>query len=675
MNKQKNERILPAYPLFVKDPNFSLWTGADALNEKNVETWFGEQKKIYGFLRSGGKAYCFLGDAAEFAPFGVKKAEQQSLSVTPFSTDYSFKCGKTELKISFVSPLPPDDAELVSLPVCYMEYEISGGENAEISLFVNKNVSYNDLPETLDKRVRGGVAALDGFESAYFGLVRQLPLSNTGDLIGADWGYWYVAGDKAYLTDEKELYSYLSGGYTDFRAVGENRYIAAVENKPSGAILLAYDDCVSIDYFGSLKRGLYLEKHTIFDALGYVRNNRADINAKLGKFGKDMLMRAGRYGENYERILTASLRQVMAAHKVICDDDGKLIWLSKECGSCGCTGTVDVSYPSMPLFAVYNVELLKGLMRPVFKFARMPVWQYDFAPHDVGVYPVCCGQTYGVQDGKGKFHSRLGEGGFWDKVKTYYPLYMLPPNSDIYDFDRQMPVEESADMIIMLYAAYRADKDLSMFSENADLCAKWVKYLVDYGLKPENQLCTDDFAGHLKNNLNLAIKATVAIGAYSELLAAAGERESAARYRKVAENFAAEITEFGKGKKHLPLTWDTGDETFGLKYNLAFDKIFGLALFDSDLMEREADCYIEKLEKFGTPLDNRKMYTKSDWILWAARITSDNKKREKIIAPVAEFLLSSPDRVPFSDWYETQDGKFNQFRARSVQGGCFILLL
>ena len=45
-------------------------------------------------------------------------------------------------------------------------------------------------------------------------------------------------------------------------------------------------------------------------------------------------------------------------------------FVSKECHSNGCAATVDVSYPSIPLFLLYNPELVRGMMRPVFKFAR-----------------------------------------------------------------------------------------------------------------------------------------------------------------------------------------------------------------------------------------------------------------------------------------------------------------
>ena len=52
---KNNERKLPAYPLFVKDPNFSLWTTAEELNSVNVTSWYGAEKKIYGFIKTNGK--------------------------------------------------------------------------------------------------------------------------------------------------------------------------------------------------------------------------------------------------------------------------------------------------------------------------------------------------------------------------------------------------------------------------------------------------------------------------------------------------------------------------------------------------------------------------------------------------------------------------------------------
>ena len=105
----------------------------ELLNTDYPKTWFGERKKICGFVDIGGQKYCFLGRTADFVPYGVKPAEQIDLKVTAFTTEYTFSAGGATLKVKFVSPLLPDDIELLSLPVCYMEYELTGGDG-EVSV-------------------------------------------------------------------------------------------------------------------------------------------------------------------------------------------------------------------------------------------------------------------------------------------------------------------------------------------------------------------------------------------------------------------------------------------------------------------------------------------------------------------------------------------------------------
>ena len=216
-----NERKLPAYPLLVKEPNFSLWCVTEELNKSNPQTWWGEEKRIYGFLKTHGKTYCFFGNGADFFACGVLNAEQTGLEVTAFTTDYMFRAGETALRIKFVSPLPPDDLTLTAMPVCYMEYEIEGDKDAELSLFVSRDVASNACNQ--ERGVRGGVIKCNGFESAFFGLRKQQSLSNNGDLIGADWGYWYLSGEESFVLDETDLSAYLAGGSKQFTNTKEER--------------------------------------------------------------------------------------------------------------------------------------------------------------------------------------------------------------------------------------------------------------------------------------------------------------------------------------------------------------------------------------------------------------------------------------------------------------------
>lgn len=63
-------------------------------------------------------------------------------------------------------------------------------------------------------------------------------------------------------------------------------------------------------------------------------------------------------GQDYEDIVNAAWRHTFAAHKLIATPKGEMAFLSKENDSNGCIGTVDVSYPSIPLFLHYYPELV-----------------------------------------------------------------------------------------------------------------------------------------------------------------------------------------------------------------------------------------------------------------------------------------------------------------------------
>ena len=659
------KRLLPAYPLFVKDPYFSFWAQSETLNEKDVIFWTGTEKKLYGYVKVDGEVYSFLGNAKN-----CKRAEQVSLSITAFTTDYTFKAGKAELTLSFVSPLPPDFFLLLSCPVCYMKYEVKGPQNTEIIFAVDQNVCYNGE----EKSVRGGSAKMSGYETAFFGLKRQLALSDDSDRFGADWGYWYLSGERAYYSSLNSFEKYLSEGKEPEAEKNESHKVLFSSSKAAkGKIMLGFDDTVSINYFGDFLKGYYLEDRTIFDALEETFAKSEEIDAYLAKFDKQLRESASRYGEEYINILYASLRQSVGAHKLVKDRQGQPVFLSKECYSNGCIGTVDVSYPSMPLYVLYNPELVRAMLRPVFKFAKMPVWKYDFAPHDVGAYPNCCGQVYGLRDNCTDKY--LGDMLDIRETQTRFPIWKLPSSADIYSYESQMPVEESANILIMLAAAYKADGGLNIVNEEFGTLEKWTEYLVNFGLKPENQLCTDDFSGHLKNNLNLAIKAVVGIACFAELCKAVNYKDKYDKYRKIAESYAVEITEFCNKFSHSPLTWDAGEETYSLKYNLAFDKILGLNLFPESLRESEVEYYITKSNEYGIPLDGRAEFTKSDWLVWTACLTNSVEKSKKILSGIDKYLKESEDRLPFGDWYETKTGRLIGFRNRTVQGGCFILLL
>lgn len=649
----KIDRIT-SVPLITHDPCFSVWSCADKLYEDDTRHWSQEPLRMSGFLILDGKEYCFMGRKADREPI-----PQTGLEVTATSTRYTFANEQATLEVIFTSPLLPDDLRILSRPCSFIRFRLTGSRTSEASVrFTVSSDFVRRTPGPIYGNTHVWKSEKYQFPYVYMYKGNQHILGHSGDNLTIDWGNVYLAAQEG----EAELaFHQKDACLTALLRLGEG--------KETG-LLMAFDDILSIFYLDNARPG-YWKKfwRNMPEMLEACLLEREEVLERYAAFDAKLEQQARECGGgDYALLCSVSYRQVMAGHKLIADDRGEPVFLSKECDSNGCIGTVDVSYPSVPMFLYYAPELVKALLRPIFAFSGLPVWCFDFAPHDVGRYPYATGQIYGLLQ-----HNRELE--FTEDAEMIYPFYAAYPDGrKVYDFRTQMPVEESGNLLIMTAAVCCMEKNADFAVPHLPLLEKWVNYLIQYGKDPGEQLCTDDFAGHLNHNINLSAKAIMGIEAWAQIHRLMGNEEEYQKYHHTAKEYAAYWEENAVEEDHTLLAYGR-PESWSLKYNAVWDLFFKSGLFSETLLEQETEFYLTRQETYGVPLDCRKTYTKSDWILWCAAMTTDQEKRRRLIAPVACFLRESRDRIPFSDWYDTLTGDYCHFKGRTVQGGVFMPML
>jgi len=413
-------------------------------------------------------------------------------------------------------------------------------------------------------------------------------------------------------------------------------------------VLLSYTEDYAIEYLGRKLRPYWQrDGMTAQQMLGAAESQYVSLEQRGRKFDAELtadLEKAG--GKAYAQLAILAYRQTLAAHGFAADVDGTPLLFPKENFSNGCISTVDVLYPSSPLFLLFNPELVEAQLKPVMEYAALPRWKWPFAPHDVGTYPLADGQVYGGGE--------LTE-------------------------ENQMPVEESGNMLIMVAAMERERNNWDFARQYWPQFTKWAEYLRDKGLDPANQLSTDDFAGHLAHNANLSIKAIEALAAYAAMAEGIGKAEVAQEYSRLAKEMAARWESMAVDGDHYKLAFDKPG-TWSQKYNLVWDQILDFKLFSSQVRQTELAFYLRHLNQFGLPLDNRAAYTKLDWTVWTGTLVDKAEPEQAgafaaLMAPVGRWVNEGPSRVPLTDWYDTLNGKQAGFQARSVVGGVFIKVL
>ena len=605
----------PAVPLVSVDPFFSVWSAADALTERETTHWAGARQPISITLTADGRKWRLCG----LEPQTIPALPQTSVQVMPLQTRYIFASEGLRVLLKFSTAKLVDDLDVFSRPVTYVTVRVEGAKEWRLDAAISPALATNDD----NAQMVTNRCTIAGLPAMSIGRVEQNPLSYSGDRVRCDWGYAWLVGPSWRACAENG------------RAAGESHFI------------LAYDDVKSIQFFGDDLPAWWRRDGLAFTSmLERAEAERAAILKRLDAFDAELyadLVKVG--GEKYAKLASLAYRQTFAACKLVADRNNQPLYFSKEQDSNGCIGTVDILYPQSPQMLLMSPTLMRAMLAPVLVYAAHSRWPWPFAPHDLGQYPLANQQRYGGGE-KGRNESLL------------------------------MPVEESGNMIICLAALAHIEGTAEFASYWWPTVTKWAEYLAKFGFDPGNQLCTDDFAGHLAHNANLAAKSIVALACYGRLAGMLGHDDVAAKYTAMAKDMAPKWMEAAKGGAEgaYRLAYDRPG-TWSMKYNLVWDRVLGLDIFPQSVFDAEANAYCLLARPYGLPLDSRRAYTKTDWEIWCAAFTDRRECFDAIVDRVYRFANETPSRVAFSDWYQTDSSKYVHFIGRSVIGGVFMPML
>ena len=634
---------------------------SDHLTDGPTKHWSEAIQPFTGLARIDGQSFRWMGGSARgFRVPETTAMQQTSVELTPLHTRYRFTAAGIELRVTFFTPLFPQDLDVMSRPVTYLSWSAvsTDGKPHQVDLLldVDPAIAVTDPAE----QVTWSRSRVAGMSVLSTGTRDQAILNRSGDRIRIDWGYFHLAvpdsatpvsalsptaaaqfATSGSLDENDDLDMPRAAGGSGKRAahLALKLPLGAVSSTPvERHVVLAYTDNYSIEYLGRRLRGYWQRNGMSASELLVVSEKEYPALEARGLRFDTMLMadmrKAG--GDDYAYLTSLLFRQTIAAHKLVADLDGAPMLFSKENDSNGCIDTVDVTYPSSPFFLFFNPQLLKAQLEPLMRYAALPRWKFPFAPHDLGTFPLANGQVYG--------------GGEVNE-------------------ENQMPVEESGNLLLMIAALGREEGNWDFAKQYMPQLTKWAEYLSAKGLDPENQLSTDDFAGHLAHNTNLSIKAIEALGAFVQIARGTGDTKLAAHFEAIVKPMPAQWEHMALEGDHYKLAFDQTN-TWSQKYNLVWDKLLDLHLFSPKVMQTEWKFYAQQMKLYGLPLDSRKTISKLDWEVWTATLAPESSEYKDLIHRLVVWSNETSSRVPTTDFYDTVSGKQIGFQARSVVGGC-----
>ncbi|EIN10412.1 DUF1793-domain-containing protein [Punctularia strigosozonata HHB-11173 SS5] len=656
-------------PLAVRSPYLSAWLpqgSGTALNAAWPQFWTGSTLGWAGYIKVDNTVYNFLG-APDVA--GASKAVQKSLEFTSTQSIFVLDAGPVELTANFFSPVEPTDLVKQSLPFSYLSLSAKSTDGGSHSVSVYTDISAEWV--TGDNSLTANwTTTTDSIITHQVQLESQTVFGEVSDHI--------QQGSAFYSTDSTSGTTFQTGQDvvvraqfindgvlantqdTNFRAVSDDwpvfafaKNLGTVSSTSTAPVVFSVGHVrdPAIEYIvagGALQnRSLFFWSHfsTVASAISSFLGDYSAALSRAQTLDAKIQSDGSAISADYASIVALSTRQALGATEITLskNTDGSfntndVLMFMKEISSDGNVNTVDVIMPAWPIFLYLNPALGKYLLLPLFEYQATGQYPNKWSVHDMGAsYP----KALGHNDGN----------------------------------DEPMPVEESGNMLIMTLSYTQKANDNSLISTYESLLDQWTQFLITDSLIPANQISTDDFAGSLANQTNLAIKGIIGIKAMSVVADRLGDSAKSSNYSSIASSYVTQFQTLATSKTgpHLTLSYND-DASWGLSYNLYADKLLETNLFPASIYSEQTAWYPTVAQSFGVPLDTRHTYTKSDWQIWTAAIATETSTRDLFISSVRKYAADGESSQPLGDWYETTNGAVEGFRARPVVGGHFALL-
>ncbi|OCH92918.1 DUF1793-domain-containing protein [Obba rivulosa] len=659
-----------AIPLAVRSPYLSAWLAqgaGNALNDVWPTFWTGAIVGWAGFINVDGQSYSFLG-APDVPSASFQKAVQKSFEFTSTQSIFVLSAGPVDLTATFLSPVEPSDLANQSFPFSYLALSAAATDGQSHSVQVYTDISAEWVSGD-DSLTVNWTTTVGDIITHQVQLEDQTVFGEVNDRIqqGSAFHSTINSTGTTFQTGEDIIVraQFIQSGVlantqdSNFRAVSDQWPVFALAHD-LGTISAASDPVIlsighvrdpAIEYLiandATQNRSLFFwsQVSSIGDAISTFLHDFPNALARANAFDAQVDADASKISANYSALVALSIRQGFGAIEITLSKDASgqfntsdIMAFLKEISSDGNVNTVDVIFPTWPLLLYTSPVIGKYLLVPLFAYQATGQYPNAWAVHDMGAsYP----KALGHNDGN----------------------------------DEPMPLEESGNMVIMTLSYFQRTGDNSLITTYFDLLDQWTQFLITDALIPENQISTDDFAGSLANQTNLAIKGIVGIKAMSEIATVVGDTARSTNYSSIAASYVPQWQQFATSSdgKHLTLSYGN-NSSWGLSYNMFADVLLNTSVFPTSVYDMQTAWYKTVVNEFGVPLDTRHTYTKSDWQSWTAALVTSTIVRDIFINSVYKYAADEENSQPLGDWYETLNGDVEGFKARPVVGGHLALL-